>query len=96
MFLKPRQGLKVLDPATGDFLPAAGRDVRFDAYWHRRLTRDGTVFRPAPGVVLENPQDPPQEARESILESGPGPVPGDAGEAAQGAKETPKKARKGK
>jgi len=42
MFVKPKAGLLVRDPATGEPLPEAGREVSQDQYWMRRL-HDGDV-----------------------------------------------------
>ncbi len=42
MFVKPKDGLKVMDPFKKDFLPVEGRTVAEDLYWHR-LSRDGDV-----------------------------------------------------
>ncbi len=42
-FVVPAQGLRVVDPATGQALPEAGATVRGHAeYWVRRV-RDGDV-----------------------------------------------------
>lgn len=45
-YLKPGDGLKVVDPDTGEPLPADGADVPKTPYWLRRL-RDGDVTRTA-------------------------------------------------
>ncbi|HBP8874077.1 TPA: DUF2635 domain-containing protein [Escherichia coli] len=37
MFLKPVNGRSVPDPARGDMLPEAGRNVEPTTYWLRRL-----------------------------------------------------------
>lgn len=42
MFVTPKAGLLVRDPATGEPLPEAGREVSQDLYWMRRL-QDGDV-----------------------------------------------------
>ena len=47
MFLKPADGLKVMDPARRDYLPEAGRAVTLDNYWRRRLA-DGDVIEATP------------------------------------------------
>lgn len=36
MFVKPKDGRSVPDPARGDLLPAGGRNVDESHYWHRR------------------------------------------------------------
>lgn len=41
--IKPKQGLKVRDPATGEVLPEAGKTVTWNSYWQRRL-QDGSIF----------------------------------------------------
>lgn len=43
MFVKPKTGLKIPDPALLDYLPEDGREVESSAYWIRRL-RDGDVL----------------------------------------------------
>ena len=51
MFVKPADGLRVVDPAMlgtpDDFLPAEGREVQPSEYWTRRL-RDGDVVAGTP------------------------------------------------
>ncbi|SHJ69549.1 Protein of unknown function [Roseomonas rosea] len=42
MYVVPKPGLKVSDPAQGDFLPEAGRAVATSEYWRRRA-KDGDV-----------------------------------------------------
>lgn len=42
MFVTPKAGLLVRDPATGEPLPETGREVSQDQYWMRRL-QDGDV-----------------------------------------------------
>ena len=44
MYIKPKQGLKIPDPALLDFLPEAGREVEENSYWLRRL-RDKDVVK---------------------------------------------------
>ncbi|WP_213322566.1 DUF2635 domain-containing protein [Klebsiella aerogenes] len=36
MFVKPKKGRSVPDPARGDLLPIKGRNVEPGAYWYRR------------------------------------------------------------
>lgn len=36
MFVKPKKGRSVHDPARGDLLPAEGRNVDESQYWYRR------------------------------------------------------------
>ncbi len=45
--LKPRKGIRVLDPATRKPLPERGEKVTLTTYWRRRL-RDGDVEQPQP------------------------------------------------
>lgn len=52
MFVKPAEGLRVLDPASKQPLPAEGREVPAVPYWHRRL-RDGDVLAVDPPVKAE-------------------------------------------
>jgi hypothetical protein len=42
MFIKPKEGLLVIDPSTYTYLPAEGKEVPASIYWHRRL-RDGDI-----------------------------------------------------
>ena len=42
MFVIPKKGYKIPDPALNDYLPEDGRDVEESHYWYRRL-RDGDV-----------------------------------------------------
>lgn len=42
LFVTPREGYKVRDPAIGDHLPADGRLVVETTYWQRRIL-DGDV-----------------------------------------------------
>ncbi|RTY53640.1 DUF2635 domain-containing protein [Pantoea sp. YU22] len=37
MFVKPKDGRSVPDPARGDLLPERGRNVPEDSYWLRRI-----------------------------------------------------------
>ncbi|HDW0515938.1 TPA: DUF2635 domain-containing protein [Enterobacter roggenkampii] len=36
MFVKPKKGRSVHDPARGDLLPEEGRNVDESQYWYRR------------------------------------------------------------
>jgi len=47
MFVKPKPGLKIPDPALKDYLPAAGREVANSAYWYRRLQDKGVSLTTA-------------------------------------------------
>lgn len=47
LWLKPAQGLTVIDPETGKPLPAEGDLVAISKYWRRRLN-DGDVVETAP------------------------------------------------
>ncbi|MBJ9641937.1 DUF2635 domain-containing protein [Citrobacter sp. FDAARGOS_156] len=38
MFVKPKNGRSVPDPARGDLLPVEGRNVEESSYWLRRET----------------------------------------------------------
>lgn len=52
MFVKPKDGRSVHDPARGDLLPVAGRNVEPNQYWYRR-ERDGDieVEKPSQGAA---------------------------------------------
>lgn len=47
--VKPKDGLRVKDPATRRDLPAAGAEVELDTYWRRRLS-DGDVVEVKPAA----------------------------------------------
>ncbi|MET3066332.1 DUF2635 domain-containing protein [Atlantibacter hermannii] len=48
MFVKPKKGRSVHDPARGDLLPASGRNVEEEQYWYRReLDGDIEIVPPA-------------------------------------------------
>ncbi|MBV2180892.1 MAG: DUF2635 domain-containing protein [Castellaniella sp.] len=48
MYVKPKAGLRVIDPVRKQFMPDEGMQVDdFDLYWVRRL-RDGDVVRANP------------------------------------------------
>ena len=40
IFLKPKEGIKVRDPHTGNYLPEEGKEVELSSYWKRRM-KDG-------------------------------------------------------
>jgi hypothetical protein len=42
MLVKPNDGRSVPDPARGDLLPDAGRNVEESQYWYRR-EQDGDI-----------------------------------------------------
>ncbi len=44
IYIKPAEGLKVLNPASGKHLPAEGARVILTPYWRRRL-RDEDVTK---------------------------------------------------
>ena len=52
MFVKPKDGRSVHDPARGDLLPVAGRNVEPNQYWYRR-ENDGDieVVKPSQGAA---------------------------------------------
>lgn len=54
MFVKPADGLRVLDPRHKQPLPADGREVPDNAYWTRRL-RDGDVIAAEPPETGDAP-----------------------------------------
>lgn len=62
MHVIPKDGRSVPDPVRGDFLPAEGRNVDENIYWHRRLASEEVTVKaaepeetapPAPIVQLE-------------------------------------------
>lgn len=57
MFVKPKDGRSVPDPARGDFLPVDGRNVEENQYWYRRV-QDGDVAIVPP----ETPAEPTKKA----------------------------------
>lgn len=50
IFVRPKAGLKITDPATKGFLPEEGRAVEPSIYWERRLN-DGDVIAVSPTTV---------------------------------------------
>ena len=48
MFVKPKDGRSVHDPARGDLLPVSGRNVEESQYWYRREL-DGDIEIITPG-----------------------------------------------
>ncbi|HHH0001573.1 TPA: DUF2635 domain-containing protein, partial [Yersinia enterocolitica] len=47
MHVIPKDGRSVPDPVRGDFLPAEGRNVDEDIYWHRRLASGEVTVKAA-------------------------------------------------
>lgn len=48
MFVKPKKGRSVHDPARGDLLPEEGRNVDESQYWYRReLDGDIKIVQPS-------------------------------------------------
>lgn len=68
--LIPKAGLRVVDPATGKPLPAAGAEVEITTYWRRRL-RDGDVTPKgeATGAEAATATAPAKAARASKTKS---------------------------
>lgn len=67
VFVYPRKGYKIPDPAQGDFLPATGRTVSVDLYWSR-LLRDGDVSTEAPAAAAPAPAPIPADPTTAALE----------------------------
>lgn len=63
MFVKPKEGVLLRDPATQQPLPAEGANVPDTSFWHRRV-RDGDV------TIAEPPAEekPAQEAPAAAVE----------------------------
>jgi hypothetical protein len=49
-FIRPKEGLRIADPQTGDYLPAGGMLMPRSGFWLRRL-KDGDVIAVAPPVA---------------------------------------------
>ncbi|MHA3383285.1 DUF2635 domain-containing protein [Yersinia enterocolitica] len=47
MHVIPKNGRSVPDPVRGDFLPAEGRNVDENIYWHRRLASGEVTVKAA-------------------------------------------------
>ncbi|EKN4906913.1 DUF2635 domain-containing protein [Yersinia enterocolitica] len=47
MHVIPKDGRSVPDPVRGDFLPAEGRNVDENIYWHRRLATGEVTVKAA-------------------------------------------------
>ena len=53
MFVRPAEGMKILDPQTRRTIPETGANVPEDGYWHR-LLRDGDVIATDPAPAAAN------------------------------------------
>jgi hypothetical protein len=62
MFAKPKKGKKILDPATGEALPADGAEVRDTPYW-RRIERRGDITAKRSAEEKEAAKTPPPPKR---------------------------------
>jgi hypothetical protein len=62
LHIQPAQGRRVIDPATGDPLPAEGAHVADSTYWRRRI-KDKDVTRVA--APAEPKPDTQRHARKS-------------------------------
>ena len=47
MHVIPKHGRSVPDPVRGDFLPAAGRNVDENIYWHHRVVSGEVTVKAA-------------------------------------------------
>ncbi|HEN3249305.1 TPA: DUF2635 domain-containing protein [Yersinia enterocolitica] len=47
MHVIPKNGRSVPDPVRGDFLPAEGRNVDENIYWHRRIASGEVTVKAA-------------------------------------------------
>ncbi|MDN0095101.1 DUF2635 domain-containing protein [Yersinia rohdei] len=47
MHVIPKDGRSVPDPVRGDFLPADGRNVDENIYWHRRIASGEVTIKAA-------------------------------------------------
>ncbi|QLR42784.1 DUF2635 domain-containing protein [Enterobacter sp. RHBSTW-00994] len=55
MFVKPKDGRSVHDPARGDLLPVEGRNVEPNQYWFRReIDGDIEIGQPEKGGKPDN------------------------------------------
>ena len=55
MFVKPKNGRSVHDPARGDLLPEEERNVEDSQYWYRReIDGDIEIVQPVKGGEPEN------------------------------------------
>lgn len=54
MFVKPKEGRSVHDPARGDLLPAEGRNVDESQYWYRReIDGDIEIVQPSKDADMD-------------------------------------------
>ncbi|NNM70173.1 MAG: DUF2635 domain-containing protein [Gallionella sp.] len=61
MFVKPADGLRIVDPDLNGFLPAEGREVPDSDYWHRLWLAGDVVKADAP-----QPAVPPSQSIRSF------------------------------
>lgn len=53
-FVKPAEGLQIVDPVTGYVLPETGREVVYTTFWHRRILQgDCVIVTEEPPLVTE-------------------------------------------
>ncbi|QDW32885.1 DUF2635 domain-containing protein [Yersinia sp. KBS0713] len=66
MHVIPKHGRSVPDPVRGDFLPAAGRNVDENIYWHRRIASGEVTVKVAEPEKIAPPAplvQPEQKAK---------------------------------
>ncbi|CNF82970.1 TPA: DUF2635 domain-containing protein [Yersinia enterocolitica] len=66
MHVIPKHGRSVPDPVRGDFLPAAGRNVDENIYWHRRIASGEVTVKAAEPEKIAPPAplvQPEQKAK---------------------------------
>lgn len=56
-YVKPAEGLSIVDPVRRDVLPPEGRHVEASDYWTRRI-QDGDVAETDPPPEIEQPDAP--------------------------------------
>lgn len=63
MHVIPKNGRSVPDPVRGDFLPAEGRNVDENIYWHRRIASGEVTVKAAEPAPLAPIVQPEQKAK---------------------------------
>jgi hypothetical protein len=78
MKVYPVAGLLLRDPVKGDFVPAAGREVRDSPFWFRRLACGDASLTPPVVEPVAAPEALPEASAPVATESTAAPLEPDA------------------